>query len=383
MHGFNSSLRLPELLGASSLASDTLRHGGVKGFPLSRRIRVAVVSDSQGAGRGTTGGPQQMDGARALCWPSRLAYHLQQVGFLASAENLSEAANPEQGAAGLPLYDPRYGAGTFGIAGGTGLGGYLITKAAATAGGQAHLTPTVPVDTFEIYHPVSSYGHLNCRIDAETVVAINQAGTPSFKKTTIVSSAGLGMHVLNLEKSGGAGATAVFFNTIIPYNSAAKEIQIVNLSARGWSTTDWLVADQPWRAFPALAMMEIDILVIMLGTNDRRTSGAGNSAATYAANLQSIVTKSGAPKVIVALPMPINQDRIATFSDAEQLAACEGVAANNAGDVFRTDRVLPPWSIANAAGAVADDLHWRAAASDVVAAALVPFIHKAARAWAA
>ncbi|PZU23786.1 MAG: hypothetical protein DI589_05825 [Shinella sp.] len=366
---------------AFGLGLTTLWPVELKGFPLSRRVRVAIISDSQGAGRGAGSGPQNMDGARALSFPARLAHHLKRIGFTASCENLSEAANNEQGSAGLPLYDPRYVAGTFSVAGGTGIGGYLITKSSATAGGQAHLTPTVPVDTFEIYHPVATYGTLNCRIDSETVVPVNQAGTPSFKKTTIVSSAGLGMHVLNLEKSGGAGATAVFFNTIIPYNSAAKEIQIVNLSARGWSTTDWLVADQPWRAFPALAMMEIDILVIMLGTNDRRTSGAGNSAATYAANLQSIVTKSGAPKVIVALPMPINQARIATFSDAEQLAACETVAANNAGQILRTDCVLPPWEIANAASAVADDLHWRAAASDAVAASLVPLIHKAAREW--
>ncbi|NWJ24783.1 SGNH/GDSL hydrolase family protein [Rhizobium sp. RM] len=346
---------------------------GVKAFPLSRALRVGVITDSQGS-RGCGTGPYSMDGARALSYPTRLAAWLRKMGFQASSESLSEYNNNEAGAAALPLYDPRYSAGTFSVAAGTGLGGLLITKTAAAASGVGRFAPSTPINTFEVWTPVNTYGTLNCRIDTEAVVPVAQNGTPAFKKTLITSTAGVGQHALTIEKQGGAGATAVFLNTIIAYNSLINDIRIINLGARGWSTTDWLVADQPWRAFPGLAAMQFDIVIVMLGTNDRRVGGSGNSLATYLANLQSIITQCAAAKVILAMPMPINPANVSTFTDAQMLAGLKTLASDNKAALFRSDLFLGPW----VAEKTADALHWKAPASDLVGAGLATIVAQAA-----
>lgn len=343
----------------------------------TRAVRVLLIGDSQFAGRGAGTGSVQMDGARAVSVSARLAYRLGQAGVLATDCGMFEANNTDGSWA---LYDPQVATGSWAMsAAATNFGGRLLNRNATTSSNPA-FAPAYAVDTFELYTPRLTYGTINYNVDGGAATSVPQSGETTFLRTMISTS--LGAHTLNLARQTAAGGT-VYLNGVVAYDSSRKEARLINGASRGWSTTDWLISDQPWRGFGGIEAMAPDIAIISLGTNDRRSGGAGNSAATFAANMQSIINKARATasQIILVTPMPINPASVATITNAELLSAYEGLAASNGALLLKSEDLLADWTSANAAGEVADSLHWLAPASDTIAQALVALVTAATAEW--
>ena len=351
----------------------------VEAFNLAQAVRLVIVGDSQSFGRGVGGGDRLVDGAAAKCWPTLLAYFLRQMGFAASAESFFEGNNT---GASWALYDPRVDPASWLIATGTTIGGRLL-YANATGLGQPAITPAAEVDTFEIYYPVNTYGTLNYTIDNGAAAMAVQAGSPALGKA-VATATKVGSHTLRLARNSAAGGSA-YVSGVVAYNAALKDVRIINAAARGWSTVDWLVADQPWRAFPGIRGLSPQITIIMLGPNDRRVGGAGTTPAQLEANLLALINQAKADggNVILALPMPIAQTEIATITDAEQTAIYERLARTNQLPLVRTDLILGTWEAASAAGKVGDTLHWGPQASEILAYVMARTAAQVLRRWKA
>lgn len=346
--------------------------GRVPAAGFSRGLRLLVIGDSQSAGRGAGTGSVAMDGARALSWPTKLAEALVSGGRLASMSSFMGDANNTGGS--LTLYDPRIALANWSVAAsGTCIGGKLVTKqAATTAPGAFSFTPTEAVDTFEVWTPRESYGSLSANVDGGTGTTIAGTGSSAFIKTVISTT--LGVHTLNIDKV--VGATIGFIVGVVAYNSAARDVRIINAGSRSYTTTDWLVQDKAWRHFPGIAALEPDIALIMLGVNDFRASGPLNPLATFAANMQTIIDQcvSAGAVVGLVLPQPVSVAEEGSFTQAQMLSTYQSLASTNSVPLYRTDTLLGTWEAANAAGETSDALHWKAPAHATLGAALVPMV---------
>lgn len=339
---------------------------------LSSAKRVLFIGDSQMAGRGTGGGSVNMDGARALAIPTKTRDALITAGYPASSESFSQANNT---GGTLDLYDPRVVMNSWSVTGaGLGLCGLLLTKTAGDGSTSLRFTPSSPVDTFEVWTPRNTYGTMGVNIDGGSSTTIDENGASTFLKTTFTTT--LGTHELRV---GGSAITGtVYLNTVVAYNSAAKDFRLINMGTRNWSTTDWIVADQPWRPLTGIPFMvgSGDIAIIMLGVNDFRTGGPLNSLATFKANMQTIITKcvTAGASVGLVLPMPVDTAREGSFTQAEMLTAYRELAAMNACPFLNTNSYLGTWADGNAASQTTDDLHWKAAASATMGAPVAAMI---------
>jgi len=357
-------------------ASTMLASGVIPGdaFVLPRALRIMFIGDSLPAGRGApsvaTGGAVQMDGARAMSYPTKLRDALLAAGFPASSESWAEANNT---GGTLPGYDPRATMGSWTVSAGRTIGGLTLTSTGA--GAQFVFTPSTPVDTFELYLPNNGFGTATYSIDGGAPVTISEAGAAALNKVVVTTT--LGMHSIAFN-----WATASFFLCpMVAYNSKAKEFRIINMGARNWSTTDWVTQDALWRPLPAIGTYAPDISLISLGVNDGRLSGAGNSIATFTTNMQTIITKAlTVGKVGLVTPPTIDPAQEGSFTYGQMMTAYQQLADANNLPVFHTERLLGSWDDGVIAGtALNDGLHRSGPAYSSMGAGLVDFVVSIAR----
>lgn len=329
--------------------------------------RVVPLADSQAAGVGTGTGSTGMIGARPLSWPSVLSAQLVSAGYLSTANSIAEAANTGDT---INLYDSRISPGSFNDVGsGNNLGGYPHIYGSGTTPFTASFNA---IDTFEVFTTRTSAGAgtLSMSIDGGAATTVDSNGAAAHVKTTL--TAAKGNHTVSIARATGTP----FIQTVIGYDSTAKDARILNMAARGWTTNSFLTADTPFRVFNAVRdiLGPGDLSLISLGGNDRRTGGILNTVPTYQANLRSIISNvlsAGAScALVVQMPTATSQD--GSFTHAQMAAAMEAVAAEFGILCWRPDVVLGTWEAGNAAGITFDTLHWKAPASQTYATYLQP-----------
>lgn len=342
------------MLGINLALTNTLLRSGVSSFTLTQAIRVLSIGDSLTAGRGSGSGAVQMDGARALSYPTKVRDALINWGFLASSESWAEAANT---GGTLPAYDPRVTLGGW-ATGAVGMGGQIITTAGA--GAPFIFAPSIPIDTVELFLPTNGFGTGTYQFDSGgSPVGFSEAGAASLQR--VVATTTLGTHDIRMNWASGT----IYQNPMLAYNSARKDFRIMNMGVRNSSTTNWLQQDAAWRPFPSIGSYLPDITTIMLGTNDGRTGGAGTALATFSSNMQSLINKAtaGGGKVALIVPPPWNtatQDS-GSFTYAQMVSTYVTLAATNSCPIYRTDLLFGSWAAATAAGyTFSDDLHYLA-----------------------
>ncbi len=343
---------------------------------LARRYRVLTIGDSQTAGRGTGTGSVGMDGARVLSWPTRMRDAIITYRVPSTSESWAEAHNPT---GDFELYDPRMTLGTWAASDasvpptGTGLGGSLMTKN-VTTGTSLRFLPSIPVDTFEVWCPRNNYGDMNYNLNGGSSTIISQTGALTFLKTTVTTT--LGLNQIRLQP---AAAVRVYANTTVAYNSAVNDVTVINMAARGWSTTEWTYNDVPWRPFPGIAFMigSGDIGIVALGINDlQNTATNPNTYAAWYANMQTIINQilSVGAYPILAVPMPIDPAKYGTFTYPELVTGYIALAALYNCPLYRGDLALGSWADGNAAGQTYDNLHWKIPASVTYGNGIAPLV---------
>lgn len=248
------------------------------------RVKIACVGDSITAGEWSSG-TGSYQSARVNAWETALATLLTNSGLPATAGSFFGDGYFSIAIGLLSTMDPRISVGTGWILDGdTGMGGNPFSQNAA--GGAFAFTPTASnIDTFDIYYANQAGGGvLSANIDGGTATTVNTGTAGPIGKLTLTASAG--SHACNVSWSSGGKVTLI---GIEGRNSASDLVSIWNMGAAGTTAGQWVTfgSPNPWTATQAIPTLSPDLTIIGLGTNEWLQ---GIAPATYAANLQTLVT---------------------------------------------------------------------------------------------
>lgn len=241
----------------------------------TRNARLLLPGDSTMAGVGSNGA--LVTNGKANSWPSQLKPLV--AGSSIASMMADSGFGPFSGYT-FPDFDPRATLGS-GISNGQPtVGGILF---AITSTGTFDLAIPTNCDTFEVYYAaLSGGGTLTFAFDGGAVVdsVSTNAGVNGYAKRTIPVA--LGAHTLKIGKTGGTA----YIGQIIAYNSAVKEISILNAGWQGSTVADWASVTNAWSAGNTIDDFAPDLSIICLTINDWNN---GTARATYRSNLSLIV----------------------------------------------------------------------------------------------
>lgn len=275
---------------------------------------ILIIGDSTSYGAYPVGSTSRANG-----WPTKAAQRaFDATGLNAGWQNFFGSSHP-----GLDptTADPRIvvsGAMTFSGSNLNSLGGRAFM---ATSAGALAFTPTVNVDTFDIYY-VAAFGMtFNRNIDggADTLVTPPVTNN-SIQKATVTTT--LGSHTLNLKWNAGN----FYVVGVDAYSSATRQVSIWNAAWFGSSTTNWTGNTFLYDPLQALVSIAPHATVINLGINDWNGSVA---VSLYKTRMQTIITAAATVSDIV-LVAPVPTDSTATrATQAEFVAAVHELAITN------------------------------------------------------
>lgn len=308
---------------------------------------VLCIGDSTTAGYGAGG--TGWSGAKARATPKVLADILTAAGIRAGVASFIGSQNV--GDANLATYDPRlsFGAGWSEFAAQLALGGRLLQNSTTT--NPIAFTPAGQFDKIDVwYNTYPGLGSFTVNVDGSaTLATIDQNGGADLKKTTLTTT--LGTHTVNLARASGLA----FIFGVVAYNSAEKEVSILNAGSSGSTSSDLVAAGDPYQYFPAISKIAPALSIINIGVNDW---DIGAPVDTYSSNVQSLVTQcklSG--DVVLVVPPPSATAAASADTQSQFRAALKSLgAANNVPVVDLSSRWTSQAS-ALAHGFYVDDLH--------------------------
>lgn len=233
-------------------------------------------------------------------------------------------------------------------AGVQGLGGGYIK----TSTGTFAFTPTVQVDTFDTFYArnPSTNGQFSMNINGGSATAVDARGVAAILSAQ--KTATLGNNTLNLVQTGGQPYVA----GIHAYNSAVKEVTLMNMGRSGMASADLIsTLNPPFDIITALPAIAPHLVFLECDINDWIN---GVSLATYKSNLQSFITTikpsidivlyTGNPTDPAVIPAATQQTYIDALYDLSQ--------TNDLGllDFYVS---YAPWATFVAAGMTSDAIH--------------------------
>lgn len=285
-------------------------------------------------------------------YPTRLAQMLDACG-LGAQEASFVSTNTGDGSAG-PTYDPRMalGSGWAALGSPPTLAGLFWANSTTTTA--FAFTPTQSFDRIEVFYSAST-GSFTVDVDGGAVLlTVPGGGGPALVKSTVNCTAGT--HTVNLKRVSGA----VYIYGINVYSSTAPKISVINAGLGG--TTSTALANNGDAAFKPTKILEgigAHVVVLNIGIND---IVAGTPAATYEANLTTVVTsaQTGGADVILCAPMPFSDANYASLMP-QYIAALKAVAT--AKGCFFVDAInrYTSYANSNALGLQGSALHPNAA----------------------
>jgi lysophospholipase L1-like esterase len=313
----------------------------------TRNAKILPFGDSTDAGFGSNAGVA--DGTHG--WPSKL------VPLLGVTASNSSWYGDYNQAAILTTFDPRLALGSWAAYTPVepfSFGGHLLTASASA--GALSFTPTNSVDTFELtYATFIGAGSFSYQIDggAPTTVSTNVATSV----TTIPIPTTLGAHTLNILWVSGS----VFISGARAYNSAAKQVSVINSGISGATSTQLAdVGTFPWHVGNEISTLAPDLTIIEGGVINNWVTGI--SRATTIANLQTMITaakRAGAGDVILRTPNPSQAAAFVPYAtqqgyvdDMIALAITNNIPCIDVWRLFGGT-----WEAANASGYNSDTAH--------------------------
>ena len=180
-----------------------------------------------------------------------------------------------------PTYDPRLSIGSWTFSTGVKAFAGQTYQAGSGANGTLSFTPTIQTDTVDIYYVTNtSLGSFNANINGGTNTLQSTAAAAGYRKLTLTGS--LGMNVYNMAWASGGSVFIVGFNA---YNSAVKQISVLNMG-QGGATVAGIQA--VWHSVASLlAIFAPALTTIQIGINDWM---ALTNGAAFSASLQSLIS---------------------------------------------------------------------------------------------
>jgi hypothetical protein len=260
----------------------------------TRNGKLAAVGDSTNAGHaaapacGTTN-------ALAYSWPHVLATYIANSSI---SQHWGSHTEPS-------AFDSRVAVsgGTTAL-GLTSVGGQFFGSSSA---GTFGFTPLNNVDTFDVYYPSNSgLGAATIQIDSGSTTSINEVGSNNYTKVTL--NATLGSHTLNWNWVSSLPQVP----HIVAYNSAVKELQVMNMGNGGSKVGTW-TANYPlpntWIPTGVLGVIQPDLTIVDLTVNDSNAPTAMPAYLNNTTGLQVLinVAKAGGGDVIMMSGPPSEQ----------------------------------------------------------------------------
>lgn len=237
--------------------------------------------------------------------------------------------------------------------------------------------PEGTVDTVDVLHAVNSGNGTFTISDGATVLgaAVNANGTAAFARVSrSLSSRGSGK-TINLNRTT-AQTGSVFFAGIVAYDSQTPSVEIMNAGRFGGKANDITGATaNAWNAFPAIPAYAPDLTVIAFAANEL---AAGNvTPEQFSASVQTLITQAKiSGDVLLSIEIMGDTTGNAWGSVASQnayisalytLADLNDVCLINENGIASGKTSEGGYTVANAAGLMADGIHENARANALLA----------------
>lgn len=319
------------------------------------RARLCVIgaSGANGTGAGDSGSPLTAN-AWPRSWPNRLAE------LLSGSSAISDAYAGPQGQSTLALFeaiDTRVAhsgswATTVTVA---SPGGFGI--ASGTSTGTFSLTPRAPFDKIEVRSIQFSGGATDVNVDGgSSLGTVTSAGGLSAAVQTFTVP--LGNHTINFVHTSPAATT--YITHIIPYNSTAPGIDIVQAGVSGATVASFTTNTSVATVVQSITGMACDLHILQFGAND--IAGA-TGASTFGTNLTTLATAlSAVGSVMFMTDAPQNTTNWTDGTSATYFAQMKAVAIANNAPMLRLGGTTEPsrwntYALANAVMPYGDTLH--------------------------
>jgi len=227
-----------------------------------------------------------------------------------------------------------------------------------------------PVDTFDIYYARNAgLGSTKVNRVGSVQGTFNGAGTPSatlkYTYSTVLGSTDPLYFAINSGNS--------FISGIDAYDSTTKSVRLFGIGWSGGRVADWIANVNGFDPFPSLLAMQLDLVVLRVGTNDARTN---SGLAAFSTNLTTLVDAliAGGTNVAIATHFPFDP---AVASQAQQdsyVQAARDVATSRSLRVFDTYARIGTYANAVANGWMYDTLHPNASGYQIDTALMATFI---------
>ncbi|MCK9622158.1 MAG: hypothetical protein M0R47_16680 [Methylobacter sp.] len=191
---------------------------------------------------------------------------------------------------------------------GTGICGASITNASNT--NPITFTPATNTDTLDVYYidAGATYNQFEIKVGATVIGTATPSGSNSVKKLTGSTTLGANTYTIQRGATGAGGMIIVGFEA---YDSAKKEISLINTGIGGSFLKTWL-AKTPTQFWDALRILtdagsaaKFDAVVLGYGINHWANS-ATNSAADFGVQLDLVASYLAAANIplIIKTPAP-------------------------------------------------------------------------------
>ncbi|MDC7677046.1 SGNH/GDSL hydrolase family protein [Asticcacaulis machinosus] len=345
-----------------------------------RNARILCIGDSTTAGHGAYAAGMG-DNNKAGAWPTQLAALINARGGTASWSSIIGNNN----ASDTRLYDNQVtfpsGQGwnfstAAGVAGST-LGGYHTTASVHSPPSKYNFAPINACDTFEVYNPKAG-GNARAWIlsvnDGADLATVSNMQTPSppgaFEKYTLTTA--MGANVLNIRAQ---NTETTYLAGIIAYNSAVREISVLNAGWSGAKASD-LNNGSGYAYGPvnAISVYDPDLVIINIGINDANQASP-TATATFISHVQAVIAaaKAAGTDVVLMAPTPIGSSYAANLNTLS--AAILALGATNSLPVIDLRARFIDYATANGAGWMRDTLHPNVSGYAQIATAVADLIY--------
>jgi lysophospholipase L1-like esterase len=319
--------------------------------------KLLCLGDSTTLGSGSTGVAGYQANGYLKNVPTKLSAALNAVGIPANSNGVFGSGNIGTLAA-YATFDPRWSGPSswagFDLA--DGLGRYAWRNNSGTT--TLTFTPTVDVDTFQIYvskSPTATGVDLDINGGAATNYDLYSA-TSVTGVLTITEV--LGSNTLNITRTTtGTNATgSSWVLGVRAYNSAAKQVEVIQSGCAGLKVGDNVSKANPWNARVMLeTYLQPDLTLICLGINDWV---AQTNLTTWKTNLSNLIASANVTgDVILCTPVPSDDSvRLASIQQT-YVDAIIDLAATNGIQYVDLWRRFGSYSAANTLGFFTDTSH--------------------------
>lgn len=314
------------------------------------RVKIGFEGDSLTTGQGAGTGTNKETNAKVGAMPAVFAKMMRKMGLIVSDDSFfGDNTVLNAGTAGITNYDPRL------VFSGSGWGRsnrMLVSQSlrTQTVADKLTFTPASPTSDVTVFAAQNSgFGTYTISDNTTLKSTVNAAGSQAFIASSANRASGSNPWVFEHTVAGD-----VYIGGVDAWNTDTQ-MSVYNLGSSGGKSQDLIGTGSAWASTNAKNVLNADLAVINIGTNDIRTN---IDTATFLANLGANISahKTAGRDVILVAPNPDNAPVNAS------LVAPTNAARFSLADTYDVPLIdlnarYGSYAIANALGLYDDTVH--------------------------